>query len=443
MTLILNVWLEASAEPIGRLVKADDSSLAFAYTPEWLANSAQHTLSLSLPLGDEPFGDVPVHAFFDNLLQENNLLETVIRREGIDRGDIAALLAHVGADCAGAVSVLPLDHPPIKRPGRIQGDYDPLDEATFAEIVDRLATGRPLPGELRDPSPVAGVRPKISLTGLPDGRFAIPKPGSGAPTTHILKLPDPQHRHEARDEAFVTLLAAECGFNVGSSVASTIGGFDVLLIRRFDRHLEDGMVRRLHQEDFAQAAGLPAELKYQRKGTPPRCFDAATIGRILEATDRPAQSRETFLRMTLFNLLVGNNDNHAKNNALLHGPGGSITLAPFYDLVPVQTVAGFREDFAFHIGDAKVPAELTRSDLLTFCQAIGLPPQGAEKILARASRNLVERIETLSANFSADMGALDRLFGETAGELVLLLGLDIALRERDAHVVSGGGWALS
>lgn len=81
-------------------------------------------------------------------------------REGIDRGDIAGLLEHLGADCAGAVSILPLDHPPITRPGRIHEDYDPIDEATFAELVGRLATDRPLPDEVRDPSPVAGVRPK-------------------------------------------------------------------------------------------------------------------------------------------------------------------------------------------------------------------------------------------------------------------------------------------
>lgn len=443
MTLILNVWLEASTEPIGHLVKGDDSNLAFAYTPEWLGNAEHHALSLSLPLGDEPFGDAPVRAFFDNLLQENNLLQTVISREGIDRGDIAGLLAHMGSDCAGAVSVLPIDHPPIKRPGHILEDYDPIDEATFAELVERLATGRPLPEELRDPSPVAGVRPKISLAAMPDGRFAIPKQKSGAPTTHILKLPDPNHRHEARDEEFLTLLAAKCGFSVGSSIADTVNGHELLLIQRFDRQFEGDVIRRQHQEDFAQAAGLPADLKYERRGTPHRRFDAQVIGRILAATDQPARARETFLRMTLFNLLVGNNDNHAKNNALLYGPGQSITLAPFYDLVPVQTVAGFKEDLAFHIGEAKVPGDLTSADLLRFCADIGLPGPGAKRILPNAAHELVTRIEQLSAQFPAEMGALDRLFGETAGDLVGILELDIELRERDAHVVKGGGWALS
>jgi len=443
MTLILNVWLEASAEPIGHLVEGDDSSLAFAYTPEWLGNSERHALSLSLPLSDEPFGDAPVRAFFNNLLQENNLLQAVIAREGIDRSDIAQLLAHMGVDCAGAVSVLPIDHPPIKRPGHILEDYDPIDDATFAELVERLATGRSLPDELRDPSPIAGVRPKISLAAMPDGRFAIPKYRSGAPTTHILKLPDPNHRHEARDEAFLTLLAARCGFSVGRSVADTVNGHEVLLIQRFDRRTEDNLTYRLHQEDFAQAAGLPADLKYERRGTPQRRFDAHVIGNILAATDRPALARETFLRMTLFNLLVGNNDNHAKNNALLYGPGQSITLAPFYDLVPVQTVAGFREDLAFRLGEAELPGKLTQGDLLRFCTDIGLPEKGAIRLLTNAARDLVHRIESLSIDFPPEMRALDRLFGGTADRLVDILDLGIDLRARDAHILKGGGWALS
>lgn len=441
--LILTVWIEAAADPIGYLVKGDDASLAFAYTADWIASAESHPLSLSLPLIDEPFGDVPVRAFFDNLLQENDQLEIIMRREGVERGDIAGLLEHLGADCAGAVSILPIDHPPIKRPGNILDDYDPIDEATFAKLVERLATGRPLPEEVRDPSPVAGVRPKISLTAMPDGRFAIPKKDSGAPTTHILKLPDPDHLHEARDEAFVTLLAAQCGFAVGSSVADRVNGHEVLLIQRFDRLVEGNLIRRRHQEDFAQAAGLPADLKYERRGKPGRRFDASVIGQILAATDRPVAARETFLRMTLFNLLVGNNDNHAKNNALFHGPGQSLELTPFYDLVPVQTVAGFREDLAFRLGEASMPDKVTSADLLRFCTDIGIPEQGAGRILSQAARDLLARLEALSATFPPEMGALDRLLGETSSHLNEVLQLGIELRARDAHIVGGGGRALS
>jgi serine/threonine-protein kinase HipA len=439
----LDVWIEAAETPIGSLGVDDDGATRFVYSDAWLGNPDRHALSLSLPLTEQPFGDVISRAFFGNLLQENDQLEQIIQREGLGRDDLVGLLAHVGADCAGAVSVLPRDHPPIKRPGDLTSDYDPIDDAMFAELVRRLARGQPLPDGLRDPSPVAGYRRKITLAALPDGRFALPKAGSGAPTTHILKIPDPDHRHEARHEAFVTQLAENCGLPVGHCIADEIEGQEILLISRFDRLIDGDRVHRIHQEDFAQASGLPADLKYERRGREGRRFDAATIGTILAATDRPAVSRDRFLRATLFNLLIGNNDNHAKNHALLYPSGGAPTLAPFYDLVPVQMVAGFVPDLAFRIGAASLPDDIQAADLLSFAEAIGLPPSGAKRILTRGARDMIVALEGLGQDFPAGMRPLDNLVGEIAGQIDRVLALGLDLRPRDAHVVTGGGWQLS
>lgn len=441
--LVLNVWLEVSAEPIGHLLRGDDGELAFIYAAQWLADPQAHPLSVSMPLREQPYGDALVRAWFGNLLQENDQLDATMARHGIARNDVAGLLAHLGADCAGAVSVLAEGQPPVKRPGMLAGDYEPLDEASLDAIVDRLASGRQLPDAVIDPSPVAGVRRKIALAALPDGRFALPKPGSGVPTTHILKLPDRRHPGEARDEAFVTRLAARCGLPVGNCVADQIAGHDVLLIERFDRAVAEGMVYRGHVEDFAQACGLPAELKYQRRGSPERRFDAAAIGTILAATDQPALSRALFLKMTLFNLLIGNNDNHAKNNGLVLRAGGSVQLSPFYDLTPVLTVPGYIEELAFNIGAATRCEEIGLDDLVRFCRDIGIPARSAPALVRAATADLIDQIEHLSAEFPRPMAALDRLFGGTASHLNELLQLGRSLRERDAHVTRGGGWLLS
>jgi serine/threonine-protein kinase HipA len=441
--LILQVWLEASEAPIGYLVRGDDADVSFAYDAQWLVAANSHPLSLSLPLREEPFSDIPVRAWFGNLLQENDQLEATIARHGIERSDVAGLLEHLGADCAGSVSVLAVDRPPIKRPGTLSADYDPLDDMSLADIVGRLASGKPLPDEVRDPSPVAGVRQKISLAALPDGRFALPRQGTGAPTTHILKLPDRNYRHEARDEAFLTNLAAQCELSVGTCVAGEIAGHDIILIGRFDRTVEAGKVYRIHVEDFAQACGLPADLKYERRGEPGRRFDATAIGGILDATDQPALARGTFLRMTLFNLVLGNNDNHAKNNGLFHLPGSSVQLTPFYDLTPVQTTGKYTEELAFNIGGANHFDGITAEDLLKFCTAIGIPAASAPGLLESAAGAIIDRVEELSNGFPPEMSALDRLFGQSANHINDVLGLGRVLRERDAHVTSGGGWVLS
>lgn len=439
----LNVWLETAPTPIGTLVATDYNVLDFAYTDDWLAAPANHPLSLSMPIGPDPFGDVLTRAFFGNLLQENAQLDQLIEREGLTRSDIVGILAHVGADCAGAVSVLPEDHPPIKRPGDLAADYDVLPDEEFRDIVARLAAGKSMPGERRDPSPLAGVRRKISLAALANGGFGLPRRGSGSPTTHILKIPDPDHRHEARDEAFCTRLANDCGLPVGTCVDTDVDGQAILLIERFDRHVDGVEVRRLHQEDFAQASGLPPELKYERRAGGDRRFDAAAIGRILTATDRPALSHALFLRMTFFNLLIGNNDNHAKNHGLLHRPGHSPQLSPFYDIVPVQTVSGFTDELAFNIGAAKVPEAITADDLEHFAFAIGLPPTGARALLATAARDIISAIEAQAEKFPREMGAIDRQIGAAADHFNEILGLGLALRGRDAPITSGGGWRMS
>lgn len=440
---LLNVWLECAEQPIGTLLANDEGALSFHYADSWIETRANHPLSLSLPLEEVEFGDVRARAFFDNLLQENDQLNGVMARNGISRADIAGLLAHVGADCAGAVSVLPEDAPPIKRPGDLETDYDALPDEEFRDLVHRLATGKPLPDGMRDPSPVAGFRDKISLAALPDGSFGLPKAGSGAPTTHILKIPHADHRHEARDEAFVTLLAHDCALPVGTCVAQMIDEHEVLLIQRFDRIVEGNKVYRIHQEDFAQAAGLPAELKYERRGAEGRKFDAPTIGRILDATGHPALSRAFLLRMTLFNLLIGNNDNHAKNHAILHRPGEAPELAPFYDLVPVQTVPGFVEELAFNIGAAALPEDITVDDLDQFAHAIGFPARNSRTIIGKSAGALIKAIEPLALKFPVEMRALDNQIGAAAEFLNELLSLDLDVRERDAPVTSGGGWLVS
>jgi len=200
--LFLDVRLDSFADPVGVLVRDAKGALAFAYTPEHAANPAALALSLSLPLSEEPYEDAPTRAFFDNLLQERDgVLRHVMAREGLSRDDVAGLLAHIGRDCPGAVSVLPQGAPPSKIPGDLERDYEPLSEAQMEAIVQALHERAPLPESVGDPSPLSGVQSKIALTLLPDGRFGEPRRGSGAPTTHIIKAPDQRHREDAALEA--------------------------------------------------------------------------------------------------------------------------------------------------------------------------------------------------------------------------------------------------
>lgn len=393
MTPPLDVWLEAYDQPVGTLGTKDDGSLAFAYSPGYVTAPDAHPISLSFPLGIEPFDDLATRAFFLNLLPENNQLDQLLMRERLERSDIAGILFYLGADLSGALSCLPAGSARIKVPGVFARDYAPIDEAQLADIAARLGSNRPLPNELRDPSPVSGYQRKVALTVLPDGRYAVPIPGVGAPTTHILKVPETTFPREAFYEANCASLADFVGLDVAPSRSFWIGNYEVILSQRYDRQIVDGAVYRLHQEDFAQALGLPPRFKYERDGRPGRKYDVATIASVLKQTESPALAIDAFLRATIFNLAIGNTDNHAKNHALLYDYGPAPRLAPLYDLVPITLSDAHTHRLSFAIGKAEYPDDVRSEDLLWLLLQFDLGGPAARRF---AEQRLVPIVEPLA-----------------------------------------------
>ncbi len=379
---VVQVRLEAVDVPVGHLRSEDSGAVEFAYHEDYLGRSDAHAISLALPLAEGPFPDAETRPFFSNLLPENDQLRSVLEREGLDRGDLVSILFHLGSDISGALSCLPVDAPPAKVPGHLQLDYDFLDKEQVDEIVRRLAGGNPLPDELRDPSPVAGYQQKIALVVANDGRFAIPKAGSGVPTTHILKVPNTSIPREAFYEARAAEIGRDLGLDVAPSESGWIAKHEVLIATRFDRTLSsDGQIYRLHQEDFAQAMSLPPSLKYERNGRPGRIFRAEAIAALLMRTASPAAAIDAFLKETFFNLAIGNTDNHAKNHALIYDVGPIPRLAPLYDMVPILLSEIHHHRFAFKIGAACEAGELTKEDILTFLAVFGFNPPAARRYL--------------------------------------------------------------
>ena len=226
------------------------------------------------------------------------------------------------------------------------------------------------------------------------------------------------------------------------------GEMEALLITRFDRALTgDGRIVRIHQEDFAQALGLPAALKYERRGTPGRRFDAPAIRRVLEATVDPAGEKDIFIKATLFDLMIGNTDGHAKNFALLHDRGGRIRMAPRYDLLPTRLDANLTEELAFRIGAADRLAAITADDFAAFLQALGIESAAARKRI-RAGHTA-----DIAASLARQLNGLDKLnmkrfadlIASNIGTLTAAFGLaaPAAVEQRDAFLDRASGWLMS
>ncbi len=445
----LDVRLDGFADPIASLSKDENSALSFAYATSYLDNQAAYPLSLSLPLTESAYEDARARPFFENLLQErDDTLRQLLDREGLNRDDVAGILYHLGKDCSGALSVLPEGSPPVKVPGDYAKDYLAIESDRLDEIVRSLHQRERLPDGTADPSPLAGVQSKIALTLLPDGAFAEPRPGSGAPTTHILKVPDRAHLEDPKLESEALNLSRLLRFETTDAAVLNFGGIEALVITRFDRSLsDDGKVIRVHQEDFAQALGLPASLKYERNGRPGRRFDAAGIARILDATVDPASEKRTFIANTLFDLMIGNVDGHAKNFGLLYEGSGRVRVTPRYDVMPTRIDPSFTDELAYSIGNATTLDDISSDDFDLFLNALGIASKPAQRRL-RSGLSSEIAAELASELKRLDQAGMKRFADLIANNIsVLLSAFDLKLpagvAERDAYVERGGGWLIS
>ncbi|MNI57213.1 Serine/threonine-protein kinase HipA [compost metagenome] len=227
-------------------------------------------------------------------------------------------------------------------------------------------------------------------------------------------------------------MAAAAGLDVSVPTAIRIGDVDALLIERFDRHVADGIVSRIHQEDFAQALGLPSELKYQRRGQPGRWFDVAAAVSVLDQTRDPAASRLAFLKASIFNLCIGNTDNHAKNHAVLYDAPGAPRFAPLYDLLPIRLSRNFTHELAFQIGAAKHFDEMTTDDLFAFFTEMGVDRTDFQLLIDGELSPMIAALEAASPRLkSAGLKSFNDLLGRELEELTEKLHLPIHIEPRD------------
>lgn len=437
---ILDVYMDGQPSPAGSLRTLDSGSTEFRYAEGYLDQEGGFPLSLSMPLTPDPFGDVATRAFFENLLPENDQMRRVMAQQRIDRGDFVGLLAHLGADCPGALSCVPEGAGPVKNPGILVSDYDPLDLETVTEFVRRMAHGQALPDEVRDPSPVAGFQQKMAISRLADGTFALPRPGTGAPTTHILKTPQVHDQRDASLEQASAILARLAGLSVVVPEVLELGGHPSLLIERYDRIETAGVVYRVHQEDFAQALGLPATLKYERTGTPERSFNTRAIHGLLLQTAAPIVAIREFLKLTLFNACVGNADNHAKNHSLIYSSGPVPHLAPAYDLLPTRLDPDLVSEMGFHIGAAPAVADVTAMDVAMLLAAFGFNERAATRFAREEIAPLMQTLDAAAEERALVPKDLDDLIGSNLEILSAACGLELGLRDHDPFQHQGGGW---
>lgn len=376
-------WDERQA---GALSIDQGGAMHFAYAPGWLADEKAPALSHAMPKQQEAFGDQVCKAVFGGLLPEEGQRTAIARAIGISPDNPFRLLEALGGDVAGALAFLPEGEAPIQdHSGTAPA---PLQEAELAELLDRLPAVPMLAGEGGARLSLAGAQSKLPVVVTAHGGIAIPRPGE--PSTHLIKPEPDRFPGLAANEAFCLALARAVGIDVANAEWREVAGTPLLLVERYDRTTVDGKTHRLHQEDFAQALGVPSNRKYASEGGP-TFRDSFALLR--SAATRPAREVLKLAEAAIFNLIIGNADAHAKNYSLLRGESGEVVLAPLYDLVATHMWKELSPKLAMRFGRAATLEEFDRESVAGFAEEAGLGAPYIRRKTVEMVQSIVREIE--------------------------------------------------
>lgn len=342
----------------------------FSFEQDYIDDQNRPTLSLSYKsrVGGLVTAVRPVSRrlppFFSNLLPEGRLRDYLAEKAGVKKEREFYLMAVLGADLAGAVTVKPIDG------GDHEEGYDHHEHREDEDSRERNVLRFSL----------AGVQLKFSAVMEASGGLTVPAHGVGG--SWITKLPSTQHAAVPENEFVMLELARAIGIQVPPirlAPVSDIEGLppdaarlkgNALAVERFDRAREG---RRIHMEDFAQVFGLFPDDKYSERSY-------ANIAAVLWAETGEAGTYE-FVRRLAFSVLIGNADMHLKNWSLLYPDGRTPVLSPAYDFVStLPYVPG--DTLALSFGGTKSLDGVTLDQVRRFTDAARLPMKPVKDIVA-------------------------------------------------------------
>jgi serine/threonine-protein kinase HipA len=398
MSRVLEVWFDG--ERVGTLTEAP-GGLSFRYDPAWLARADAFPISASLPLEDTP-GDERAARFFGNLLPEGSVRAALCRRLGLSEDNDFALLSALGRDCAGALIL----RPPGSDHGE-EGSYRPLHPRRLSRFLKTgSVAAAAIDADVR--LSLAGAQDKLAVR-VDGARLFLPV--HGAPSTHLLKLPSTEVAHLVPNELLLMRLAAAAGLPVPEVTLYDRGEVRALLVRRYDRVITHGQIRRLHQEDLCQALGVDRRRKYEAEGGP-RFSEG--YAHVRERSHRAVDDTRALLSWFSFCIAVGNRDNHAKNLSMVRHEDGRWILAPFYDLVCTLAYPRLSRGLAFSVGGAFDGGNLSRAHFV----------KEAERLEVRG----IYLLDVVRSTCATVLSTLPEVMAQVADELRGAAALEAATR---------------
>lgn len=317
--------------------------------------------------------------FFANLIPEEGQLREVIEEAGgLESGDDLVLLSFVGEDLPGAVVVRPVGEEEPRLPLEAPTASSPSEDAGSSRAEGQLRFS------------LAGVQLKFSM--LREGE-KLTLPASTQHGEWIVKFESPTFRQLPENEFSMLSWAREAGFDVPEchlQSSADVVGFPrryalpdsrVLVIRRYDR----GSEGRIHQEDFAQAVGLPPRKKYEQITYE---VMARLIRRFIDE-----EAVDELIRRLAFVIASGNGDAHLKNWSLVYPDKIQARWSPLYDQVSTIAWDLPARELSLKLAGVKELGRIDRAAFGRLADKAGLEPQ---RVLGQVDETLTRLREAWS-----------------------------------------------
>lgn len=331
--IIVCYWGDGDRKQVGRLIQ-NGRQYQFEYDSQFLSTGLELSpFKLPLKQGTQTGQDVcfeGLFGLFNDSLPDGwgrLLLDRSLARAGINIAQLTPLdrLRYVGSSGMGALSYEPVingnlgSYPPI--------DFDQLSDESRAfldENDDQYAEDL-----LRLNGSSAGARPKVCVD--VGGESWIVKFRSSTDLRDIGPI-----------EYAYWLMAKEVGLDVpDAKLFPSRRGSGFFGCKRFDRNGS----RRVHMHSISGLLGADHRLP---------SLDYEEILKATSALTKSSSQVEQQFRRAVFNVLIHNRDDHAKNFSFLMSEGGSWKLSPAYDMTFSSGPAG--EHCTTIMGEGKYPA---------------------------------------------------------------------------------------
>lgn len=357
------------------LAKRRGQSSVFEYDPGWLNREGAFAIDPeNLPLQAGPIYTSSEKSALPGALRDTapdrwgqQLIKRALRKAGENRtlSEIDYLLAITDLTRIGALR--------YRREGEDNFDHDighyrvpPLIQLpALINAADAVQTNTETAEDLRlllnEGSPLGGARPKSAVVDQ-DGSLQIAK---------FPKLDD--DRSIPHGEVLAMVLASKAGLTVPDARLQDVAGRPVALIKRFDR-------KENQRIPFLSAMSLLG----LNDGDDATYTDIAESIRMY--SNAPTEDLHELWRRIIFNVMIGNLDDHLRNHGFLYDREDKWRLSPVYDLNPVPLEEKARE-LTTWISEEGPEADLDQARRAAIYFA--LKDEQAEEIIREVSTALI------------------------------------------------------